>query len=292
MERRNFLKGGLAAAFMAGCNAGSPMSPEPIPIPYAPDYDALAGAGDIGCSPGAILTSELLKELKTREPYTRVFTLGDNTQIEGTPEEYACFDRTWGPLVDYPVVGNHDSKHFFTYFAGKDVANGYYSRAMKYWHLVFLNSEIDIGKNSMQLAWLDYDLRNRSKKWIAAFAHRPRFSSCIQNGDTKYMSHAWDVLHLHGAKASFGGHDHDVEVFEKMNSDGEYYQRGMMSFVFGTGGADQTGYISVKSPRPTSLIRNSGTMGVANLYFKENSLDWKFIPIPGKDFTASGTLLC
>src|SRR5437773_7286108 len=84
----------------------------------------LVGAGDIamcGHLDGAYLTAALLD----KQPGT-VFTLGDDAQIDGTPDEYKnCYAPTWGRHLERtrPAPGNHDYNSgggpYYDYFGGR-----------------------------------------------------------------------------------------------------------------------------------------------------------------------------
>src|SRR5271169_257997 len=81
----------------------------------------LIGAGDIAdCSDlkGAEATAKLLEA----NPGT-VMALGDLAYPDGTPENFKCYDQTWGRVKERtrPAVGNHEfhssgAAYYFRYF--------------------------------------------------------------------------------------------------------------------------------------------------------------------------------
>ena len=125
----------------------------------------ILAAGDIAnCErPGDEATAQLLENLAGT-----VLTLGDNTYPDGTAQQFNdCYDPTWGRVKDRtrPSPGNHDyhvpdAAAYFAYFgsaAGPSGA-GYYSFSLGDWHLIALDSEIDVTAGSPQEQWLRADL--------------------------------------------------------------------------------------------------------------------------------------
>ncbi len=115
-----------------------------------------------------------------------VFTLGDNAYPDGTIDQFKnCYDPTWGRHKSrtMPAPGNHDyhaagASGYFTYFgtAASPLDNGcttgckgYYSYNLGAWHIIVLNSEIDVSAGSPQEQWL----QGRSE----------RQSCCLYAGD-------------------------------------------------------------------------------------------------------------
>src|SRR5437588_691555 len=129
----------------------------------------LVGAGDIvACERGvggrgAEATAKLLDRIPGA-----VFTAGDNAYQSGSLAEFTrCYDPTWGrhKRRTHPVPGNHEyetpgAAGYFGYFgaAAGDSGKGYYSYTLGAWHIVALNSNIDMRPGSAQLRWLRADL--------------------------------------------------------------------------------------------------------------------------------------
>src|SRR2546429_6956147 len=108
----------------------------------------LVGAGDIAdCRDlsGGEATTKLLEKISGT-----VMAVGDLAYPDGTPENFACYDRTWGRVKSRtrPAAGNHEfhsagAAYYFQYFgpAAGESSKGYYSYELGCWHIVVLNSE-------------------------------------------------------------------------------------------------------------------------------------------------------
>ncbi|NNG17541.1 MAG: alkaline phosphatase, partial [Gemmatimonadales bacterium] len=152
--------------------------------PNADTPAILVGAGDIAVcgDPADEATALLLDGI----PGT-IFTTGDNAYEDGTAQEFAdCYEPTWGRHRSRtrPSPGNHDyhtpgASGYFDYFgtSAGDPAQGYYSYDLGAWHVVAINSNIDVSANSPQLQWLTADLAANPSACTAAYWHHPRFSS-------------------------------------------------------------------------------------------------------------------
>ena len=117
-----------------------------------PDAGAvLAGAGDIGwCgSAGVDQTARLLDAIEGT-----VFTTGDNAYPVGSATDFRdCYDPFWGRHRSRtrPAAGNHDwasaaGGPYFEYFGALagPAGLGYYSYTLGSWHVVVLNSNLDL----------------------------------------------------------------------------------------------------------------------------------------------------
>src|SRR6202790_5040370 len=139
-----------------------------LSVASAKDQPAiLVGAGDIAdCKDlsGAEATAKLLVQI----PGT-VFAAGDLAYPDGSKENFACYDQTWGRVKSRtrPSPGNHEfhaagATPYFDYFgpAAGDPKNGYYSYELGTWHIIVLNSEcLDVG---------GWDAGSRQEKWLRA----------------------------------------------------------------------------------------------------------------------------
>jgi hypothetical protein len=163
------------------------------------DDPVVAGAGDISlCSTDEdTYTAALLANINGD-----VITFGDNTQLDGTAEEFAeCYDPTWGlyKYKTHPSPGNHDyhtleALPYYDYFgsAAGEVGKGYYSYDIGYWHLIALNSEIDISSDSPQVQWLQADLDSHQNNCVLAYWHRPRFTSGLSYPSDPSIGAIWE----------------------------------------------------------------------------------------------------
>jgi len=261
----------------------------------------LIGAGDIAdCSDlaGAEATAKLLES----NPGT-VMALGDLAYPNGTPEDFKCYDRTWGRVKDRtrPAVGNHefhssDATYYFQYFgsAAGDPKTGYYSYDLGSWHIVVLNSECaevgGCGAGSAEEKWLRADLSAHPAGCTLAYFHKPRFSSGLNHGNDPEVGAFWQALYDFNAELVLNGHDHDYERFAPQDPNGKADpKRGIREFVVGTGGKNHREFGIRKS---NSEVTNNNTFGVLKLTLKAAGYDWKFIPEAGKTFTDSGSGNC
>ncbi len=234
-----------------------------------------------------------------------VFTLGDNAYPDGTPEQFKnCYDPTWGRHKSrtMPAPGNHDyhtsgAAGYFGYFGSAasplDVncttgCKGYYSYNLGAWHIIVLNSEIDVSAGSPQEQWLRADLEANPAVCTLAYWHEPRFNSG-RHGDAKSVGPLWDALYEYHAEVVLNGHDHNYQRFAPQNPDGQADPMGIREFVVGTGGA---GLYNFVTNEPNTEVRDSSTSGVLKLTLHAKSYDWEFIPIPGGTFTDSGSADC
>ncbi|HZW03703.1 MAG TPA: metallophosphoesterase, partial [Anaerolineaceae bacterium] len=233
-----------------------------------------------------------------------VFTAGDNTNGEGTFEEYiTCFDASWGQFrgMIRPAPGNHDyytekdAASYYQYFgemAGK-IGKGYYSYDVGGWHVVVLNSNclnIDgCGPSSPQVQWLRSDLAASEARCTLAYWHHPRWTSGLA-GNSHWLDAFWQALYEYGAEVVFSGHDHDYERFAPQDPAGNPDpDGGIRQFVVGTGGASQRGFAA---PLPNSEVRNSGEFGVLALTLYPDRYEWQFHPVEPDGFSDSGAGFC
>jgi hypothetical protein len=271
-------------------------------VPATKEPEAvLVGAGDIAdCAnlAGAEATAALLSKI----PGT-VMAVGDLAYPDGTPANFACYDKTWGreKTRTRPAVGNHEfhsagATYYFQYFgdAAGDSSKGYYSFELGAWHIVVLNSECaqvgGCGAGSTQEKWLREDLKAHPVECTLAYFHKPLFSSGGAHGDDPTVKPLWDALYEGGADIVVNGHDHDYERFAPQDPNGKLdRERGIREFVIGTGGKNHRPF---GKPEATSEVRDATAFGVLKLTLKAKAYDWEFIPEEGKTFTDSGSDSC
>jgi hypothetical protein len=240
----------------------------------------LVGAGDIaGDGPGDTATAQLIKSI---DP-AAVFTLGDNVYPNGSASELEnYYEPTWGQFkaMTHPTIGNHDIKTqggapYRAYFG---VPN-YYSYDLGGWHIVVLDS--NAASDPEQLAWLEADLAENTSKCEIAMWHHPAYSSGAKHGNTSSVLSFWNLLVADRAELVLNGHEHQYERFAPKS--------GLTEIVVGTGGRSNYPF---NSPQPGSVVRNSDTYGVLQLTLYTGSADFEFVPVQGKTFTDSGTIVC
>jgi len=284
----------VSAAFTAGCGSRRlPAKSETAAV--------LVGAGDIAdCQDlsGAEATAQLLEKI----PGT-VMAVGDLAYPDGKPENFACYDKTWGRVKDRtrPAPGNHEfhsagAAYYFQYFGGVagESSKGYYSYELGTWHIIVLNSEcFEAGgcdKDSAQGKWLSEDLVAHPAACTLAYFHKPLFSSGGAHGDDLTIKPLWDALYLANADVVVSGHDHDYERFAPQTPDGKADPlRGIREFVAGTGGKNHRPF---GAPHANSEVRDTTTFGVLKLTLLPGRYQWEFVPEAGKSFTDSGSGSC
>ncbi len=261
----------------------------------------LVGAGDIAdCRDlsGAEATAKLLEKI----PGT-VMAVGDLAYPDGTAENFACYDKTWGRVKNRtrPAPGNHEfhskgAAYYFQYFglAAGDATKGYYSYDLGSWHIVVLNSEcVDVGgcdAESPQGKWLREDLAAHPVACTLAYFHKPLFSSGGAHGDDLLMKPLWDSLYAGNADVIVSGHDHDYERFAPQTPEAKADAlRGIREFVAGTGGKNHRPF---GITRPNSEVRDAEAFGVLKLTLLPGRYEWEFVPEDGKTFKDSGVGTC
>jgi calcineurin-like phosphoesterase family protein len=257
----------------------------------------LVGAGDIAdCRDlsGAEATASLLDQVSGT-----VMADGDLAYPDGTRENFACYDKTWGRAKSRtrPAPGNHEfhssgARPYFDYFgtAAGDPKTGYYSYELGKWHIIVLNSEcLPVGgceAGSPQDKWLRADLAAHPAACTLAYWHKPLFSSGGAHGNDLTVKPLFQALYEANADVVVNGHDHDYERFAPQDPEGSPdSRRGIREFVAGTGGKNLRPF---GEPKPNSELRDTTAFGVLKLTLKPKSYEWQFIPQEGKSFTDSG----
>lgn len=300
-----------AVAVAAGVIIVSERARDPAETPV-PAVQVVMAAGGIACSPGdpsfrdgtgtaTACRARATADLATATSLTALLALGDVQYGAGSLAEYeASFDHTWGRLrsVLYPVPGREeweaDGGELDTYFAYFGLAAGqpgraYYSFDLGSWHLIALNTNLDVGPGSPQERWLLADLAASRSRCTLAFLHRPRFSSG-ELGSSRSLTAFWQALYDFRADVVLAGGDHHYERFKPQSPDGSADAgHGIRQFVVGTGGAWHGG---IRRRAPNSEVLNNDTFGLLRLDLREASYDWRFVPEAGKRFTDAGRGIC
>ena len=271
-----------------------------VAVPPASGPPVLAGAGDIAdCS----RTSQEATARVLDGIVGTVATFGDGAYPDGSVADYMnCYDQSWGrhKARTRPATGNHDYNHgiaagapgYFTYYgaAAGDSGVGYYSYDLGAWHIVVINSNLDMSAGSPQEQWLRADLTAHPAICTLAYWHHPRFSSG-GNGSMLGAQPIWQALYDHDADVVVNGHDHDYERFAPQTPAGALdAARGIREFVVGTGGNSL--YSFPGAPIANSEVRSNESYGVIKLTLWPTSYDWEFKPVAGGTFTDKGTTLC
>jgi len=265
---------------LAACVRESPL-PAPLTsaaATVAPGDAQVVAAGDIAdCKVlgGARATAALVAAF----PNATVLTLGDNAYPNGSANDFArCYDPTWGAFKarTRPSPGNHEgrtagSSGYFAYFG----VPPYYSFDLGGWHLVSIDSEIDIGATAPQIEWLKRDLDATTRPCILAYWHHPRWSSGLHGAQARDRGRLtgalWSVLAAHRATLLLNGHDHDYERFAPRD--------GVREIVAGTGGAALRKFDKVVAG---SEVRVERQHGVLLLTLHPRSYEWRFVGVDGR----------
>ena len=279
----------------------APVTTQTTPTaPPGPD-PVIVGAGDIATC--TTTRDEATAALVEAVPAATVFTFGDNAYPDGTAADFSqCYAPSWGQFLDrtHPALGDDDyntgsAAPYFAYFgaAAGDPAEGWYAVDLGTWRIYVLNSNCSFvggcGAGSAQLTWLQQDLAANPRRCVAAIFHTPRFSSGT-NGSTADMQPIWATLVGAGAELALSGHDHDYERFQPLNAAGTPdTANGLRQLVVGTGGA---GGGAFPTTQPYSVVRQANAIGIIEITLHAASYDFKFVSIPGRTFTDSGSGTC
>jgi acid phosphatase type 7 len=271
--------------------------------PAAPQPpQTFVGAGDIAecATPGELTGAQATAALLDGIPGT-VFTAGDNVNdvpstangllVNGQDQRFLkCYEPTWGrhKARTKPAPGNHDNQvswdAYFNYFgAAAAPPQGYYSFDVGAWHVLSLNSEINMAP---MLTWIDSDLAARTpSSCTLAIIHRPAFSSYppCAGGD---ILPVFDKLQKAGVSLLISGHCHMYERFAPIDTSVGYSPSGMVQVVVGTGGAF---FHTPGPPRPNSVTIIPNQNGVLKLTLRSDGYDAAFVTAKGVLDSFSGT---
>jgi hypothetical protein len=299
---------------LGACNPSDPAADSPAPsksrlpdspdrglddIPSADDPSAhgrprrIVAVGDIACEPSPcqsqIRTARLVRQLDPRA----VLVLGDTQYQEGSfPQFLRSYDPTWGSFKKrtYPVPGDHEyekrgARGYFRYFGKRaHPPGGYYSFDLAGWHIIALNSQRAIGR---QTEWLRGDLASDRHECQLAFWHDPRWSSVV-GGDGAEVSPWWDLLYQAGVDVVLNGDKHQYERFTKLAPTGVAASDGIREFIVGTGGAPLVG---MADPADFGSERRIVAHGVLTMHLGTNGYAWRFFDVRGER-RDSGTDRC
>ena len=263
----------------------------------------IAAVGDMVCEPGYTVTPSICQHMAVSDSILAAkpsdfLALGDTQYYEGTAEQYSqAYHPSYGRLrkVTRPAVGNHEYRTpgaagYFGYFgtAAGDRARGYYSFDIGSWHVVALNSEVDIAATGAQLAWLKNDLAANTNQCTLAFMHKARFSSG-DHGDYPSMRPFFDALVADRAEILLSGHDHNYERFSPMTGSGARSETGVTQLVVGTGGKSLNGTVTATS---NSVVRSQAGHGWLKLALHPSSADLSYVGVGDNPFADRKTIPC
>jgi hypothetical protein len=119
--------------------------------------------------------------------------------------------------------------------------------------------------------------------------HEPRWSSGEWQ-DATQMATIWNDLVAAGVEVVLAGHNHDYERFMPLDQNGQPSPTGVMEFVVGTGGRNDTGWAT--GPLTGEVVRDDSSFGVLSMTLRATSFSWRYVPAPGFSFTDSGSANC
>jgi calcineurin-like phosphoesterase family protein len=303
----------IAPAPAAPPPPGAPPPPPPDPgAPPAPGPPppnrTLLTAGDVAnCftgpggdqhpGAGALETAALIKGLL---PVDDLIVQGDLAYESGTATEFRdCYEPTWGQFkaFSHPAPGNHEylspgAAPYYAYWGTRagPAGKGYYTYELGAWHIVSLNSEVDVAAAGEQAAWLRADLALHPTRCAIAFWHRPRWSNDLTQGDTPSLTDLYNILYDGGVDVLLQAHAHAYERWLELAPDGGVQPgRGIRNFVLGTGGGDAQ---SLGPLRPGEEISQENVLGVLRMTLSSEGYAWQFMPTLSSTFTDSGTGTC
>jgi len=266
-----------------------------ITAPPSGSTNVLVGAGDIADGGGgAEATARLLDNIAGT-----VIAIGDNAYPDGTDANYSqYYEPTWGrhKARTRPCPGNHDystsgAAGYYRYFGASagPAGRGYYSYDLGDWHVISLNSNIDMKAGSPQEQWLRADLAANRKDCIIAYWHHPRFSSG-SHGSSDATQPLYQALYDAGAEIVVVGHDHNYQRFAPQTPTGQADPaRGIRQFVAGMGGS---GHYTFNAPIANTEAYNVDTDGVLKLTLGRGTYSWEFVPVAGGTYRDSGSGTC
>ena len=243
---------------------------------------------------GMLQTTSILEQY----PETTVFALGDLVYKRGEAVGFEdCYDPFWGTVWErtWPTPGNHEYQSPFAYAyydywqdrAGPD-RNGYYALQAGNWLFLSLNSEIDASQGSAQAKWLTKVLAAHPDSCIAAYFHKPAYSS-VARSRTDDARALFQRVAEAGARFVLHGHNHFYERTAPLNARGQPERGGTIAFVVGAGGKLTRSKIA---PAAFAARLITGTTGVLKLTFTNKAAEWTYLTGPGSTEADRGTIHC
>lgn len=254
----------------------------------------VAAAGDIACDPadprwGAANACRHADTAVLAAQADSVLALGDLQYQNATLENFlASYDPTWGAFKDrtYPTPGNHEydiagARDYFAYFGGRvgEPGRGYYAVELGDWLVLSLDSNCghhDLCEpGSAQQRWLAEQLATSGAACTMAFMHHPRHSAGQTHGSHPQIESLYTVLQDGGVDLLVAAHAHKYERMRRADAQGvPDPDRGLRSFVVGTGGRDLRSY--GPQPHRLTVARTNQHFGVLRLELYETGYTWAF----------------
>ncbi len=271
----------------------TPPVPETVEIPVTPPVIPAPGSastsinvlGDTGwCGSPALAPISRLFERFDGD----IILAGDLAYPSGTMEEFRnCFEPSFGRFKSRMRAspGNHEyvasvsADSYFSYFNDRSGPHrlGYYSFRAAEWTVLMLNSNIPIGRNSAQLAFVRRVMQQSPTRCTMAVMHHP-FDSSSLNGPTPALRDLWELMYTLGGDLVLNGHDHVYERHAPVNADQRRDDaKGIRQFTVGTGGAPLYGRVR-NAINSELMIANYGLL---RLKLDPALYEWQFMDMNG-----------
>ncbi|HEX6165121.1 MAG TPA: metallophosphoesterase [Vicinamibacterales bacterium] len=217
-----------------------------------------------------------------------ILLAGDLAYPSGTIAEFRnCFEPSFGRFKSRmrATPGNHDyvssvsAQSYFEYFGDRAGPNrlGYYAFKAGEWTVLMLNSNVPIGRNSPQFAFVRNTMQQAPTRCTMAVMHHPFDSSGI-NGPTPGLRDMWDLMYNLGGDVVIAGHDHLYERHAPVNTDQRRDDaKGIRQFTVGTGGAPL--YNKVRHALNSEFF--AANYGVLRLKLDPALYEWQFFDMNG-----------
>ena len=300
----------LSALAVSRCGGSTPASPTPVtpPVVVVPDPPIVTEpplnespqttppttppsgttwinvVGDTGwCgSPVMAQLARLMEQLGGD-----IIFAGDLAYDTGTMDEFRrCFDPSYGRFRSrfWAVPGNHDymtpgAAGYYTYFGDRagPTRTGYYSLRMGGWHVLLLNSNVPMVRNSPQYTWVQNELTGSTSRCTLAVWHHP-FDSSGPNGPNPIQRDLWDLLYQRNVDVVVSAHDHIYERFAPQDpSNRSDPARGIRLFISGGGGAPP--YQRARQALRSEMMVS--TNGLLRLKLDTALYEWEYVGANG-----------
>ncbi len=157
------------------------------------------------------------------------------------------------------------------------------------WHIVVLNSNLDMSVGSAQEVWLKNNLAASTAQCKLAYWHLPRFYSGVSTIRSS-VKPLWDDLYAAGAELVINAHTGNYERFAPQTPEGiADPDHGIREIIVGTGGLRHFSFGNIAQ---NSEVRDNTSSGVLKLTLSDGSYTWEFIPVAGDPFVDSGSGIC
>lgn len=204
-------------------------------------------------------------------------------------------EANWGQFdaIVFPQTGNHEyswaigesgAQGYFDYFSTRMAAikampsyhgfvdvvgKGYYSFDLNGWHIVSINSNLDLAAGGGQETWFKADLAAHATMPIIAVWHEPRYTCGTgdeSHVDAPEMQPFWADLYDAGGDLVFNGHNHLYQRYKPLNKDDPQAAvdtaKGVTQIIAGSYGVSTYSVCDPADARVEKQIGDDGSIGV------------------------------